>query len=110
MLTRMARASLKAGNALHAASIAATRNTVERDLYSRQRRFLPLDTAWPYAAGDAFVSQSASVVGDVLLDASSSVWHGAVLRGDLHSITLGAFSNVQDRAVVGTARCGRRGC
>ena len=34
-----------------------------------------------------------------------SVWYGCVLRGDLNSIKVGSFSNIQERTVVHAARC-----
>lgn len=34
----------------------------------------------------------------------ASVWYGCVLRGDLNSVRIGAFSNVQDRTVIHAAR------
>jgi carbonic anhydrase/acetyltransferase-like protein (isoleucine patch superfamily) len=40
------------------------------------------------------------VVGDVTLGAESSVWYGAVLRGDINQIVVGPRSNIQDNAVV----------
>jgi carbonic anhydrase/acetyltransferase-like protein (isoleucine patch superfamily) len=47
-----------------------------------------------------YVDQSAQVLGDVTLGEHSSVWMNAVLRGDVHSIRVGANSNVQDCAVL----------
>jgi carbonic anhydrase/acetyltransferase-like protein (isoleucine patch superfamily) len=49
--------------------------------------------------GDTFVAPSASVIGRVTLQQDSSVWFGAVLRGDADQITIGPESNVQDNAV-----------
>jgi carbonic anhydrase/acetyltransferase-like protein (isoleucine patch superfamily) len=46
------------------------------------------------------VDESAQVIGDVTLGERSSVWMNAVLRGDVHSIRVGANSNVQDCAVL----------
>jgi hypothetical protein len=43
---------------------------------------------------------NAIVIGDVTLTEESSVWYGAVLRGDINRITIGLRSNVQDNAVV----------
>jgi len=51
-------------------------------------------------ASDAFIAPSAVVVGDVTVGASSSVWFGCVLRGDLEPIEIGARTNVQDLTVV----------
>lgn len=47
-----------------------------------------------------FIAPTATVVGAVVLEPESSVWFGAVLRGDNEPITLGARSNVQDGAVL----------
>jgi hypothetical protein len=87
------------------AAAAAPRNRVEDDPYCRARRVMPLGGAWPIVASDAWVAPNATVVGAVKLDDYSSVWYGAVLRGDLAQVRLGAWSNVQERAVLGTARC-----
>ena len=48
----------------------------------------------------AFVSEMAYVVGDVVIGAHSSVWPGAVIRGDHGRITIGSHTNVQDNSVV----------
>ena len=57
----------------------------------------------PRVADDAFVAPSATLIGDVVLEAESSVWFGAVLRGDFDRIVVGEGSCVQDNAVVHTA-------
>jgi carbonic anhydrase/acetyltransferase-like protein (isoleucine patch superfamily) len=54
----------------------------------------------PYIPASCYVDLSAQVIGDVTLGERSSVWMNAVLRGDVHSIRLGANSNVQDCAVL----------
>ena len=41
-----------------------------------------------------------TVIGDVTLGAHSSVWYGAVLRGDINRIVVGHHSNIQDNAVL----------
>jgi carbonic anhydrase/acetyltransferase-like protein (isoleucine patch superfamily) len=48
----------------------------------------------------AFVAPTSAVIGDVTLHAGASVWYGAVLRGDVERITVGASSNVQDNCTV----------
>jgi carbonic anhydrase/acetyltransferase-like protein (isoleucine patch superfamily) len=57
----------------------------------------------PRIAEDAFVAPNATVIGDVVLEAESSVWFGAVLRGDFDRIVVGEGSCVQDNAVIHTA-------
>jgi carbonic anhydrase/acetyltransferase-like protein (isoleucine patch superfamily) len=54
----------------------------------------------PRIASDVFIAPNATVIGDVLVGQSSSVWFGAVLRGDVFPIRIGARTNIQDNAVV----------
>ena len=48
----------------------------------------------------AWVAPSAVLIGDVVMEEGSSLWPTAVARGDLSAIRIGAFSNVQDGAVL----------
>jgi len=54
----------------------------------------------PKFAEGVWIAPNAVVVGKVELGKHSSVWYGAVLRGDLHSIIIGESSNVQDGVVI----------
>ena len=54
----------------------------------------------PDTARALFVAANATVCGDVSLGAQSSVFYGAVLRGDIARIIVGEGSNIQDNAVV----------
>ncbi|MER6163439.1 gamma carbonic anhydrase family protein [Streptomyces violaceorubidus] len=54
----------------------------------------------PQLDAEAFVAPTASVIGDVTLHAGASVWYGAVLRGDVERISVGANSNVQDNCTL----------
>lgn len=47
-----------------------------------------------------YVDESAQIIGDVELGEHASIWMNAVLRGDVHSIRVGAYSNVQDCSVL----------
>jgi carbonic anhydrase/acetyltransferase-like protein (isoleucine patch superfamily) len=47
-----------------------------------------------------YVAPTAAIVGDVAIGKGSSVWHGAVLRGDLDRVVVGEHCSVQDNAVV----------
>ncbi|MFN2476741.1 MAG: gamma carbonic anhydrase family protein [Chthoniobacterales bacterium] len=47
-----------------------------------------------------FVAPNATVVGDVTIEESASVWYGAVLRGDINRIVIGPRSNIQDDVIV----------
>jgi carbonic anhydrase/acetyltransferase-like protein (isoleucine patch superfamily) len=48
----------------------------------------------------AFIAPGAAVMGDVSLGADASVWYGAVLRGDMDAIVIGAETNLQDGTIV----------
>src|SRR6186997_2643628 len=54
----------------------------------------------PTIHSSAWVVPGSTVLGDVILEEESSVWYGAVLRGDINRIIIGAQSNVQDNAVI----------
>lgn len=53
----------------------------------------------PLYGPDVFVAPTAVVMGDVQMDEGSSLWYGAVLRGDINSIKIGKFSNLQDGVI-----------
>jgi len=54
----------------------------------------------PDVSGAIFVAPNATVIGDVTLGRQSSVFYGAVLRGDINRIVVGEGSNLQDNVVV----------
>ena len=54
----------------------------------------------PTISSSAFVADNATVRGDVTLGERSSVFFGAVLRGDRAPITIGSGTNIQDNCVV----------
>ena len=54
----------------------------------------------PQIHDSAWVAPSAQVMGRVVLEQDSSVWFGAVLRGDNEPILIGQGSNIQDASVL----------
>jgi len=54
----------------------------------------------PKVADTCYIDQSAQVIGDVVLGEHSSIWMNAVLRGDVHAIRVGHYSNIQDCSVL----------
>jgi carbonic anhydrase/acetyltransferase-like protein (isoleucine patch superfamily) len=60
----------------------------------------PYKGVLPRVAADAFVDQSAQVIGDVEIGAESSVWMNVVMRGDVNTIRVGRRTNIQDGSVV----------
>jgi len=60
----------------------------------------PFKGVMPRLADSVFVDKSAVVIGDVSADEDVSIWPCAVVRGDMHSIKIGARTSVQDNAVL----------
>jgi carbonic anhydrase/acetyltransferase-like protein (isoleucine patch superfamily) len=61
---------------------------------------LPHGDAYPEVAPSAWVAPGAYVIGDVHLGEQSSIWYGAVLRGDTEPIRVGARTNIQDGCIL----------
>jgi carbonic anhydrase/acetyltransferase-like protein (isoleucine patch superfamily) len=60
----------------------------------------PYGGAEPRLGLRVFVAENVTLIGDVVLGDDASIWYGAVLRGDVHSIAVGARTNIQDNCVV----------
>ena len=56
----------------------------------------------PVIAADAFIAATATLIGDVTIEAGASIWYGATLRGDDGPIVVRAGANVQDGTVIHT--------
>lgn len=54
----------------------------------------------PSIHSSCFIAPNATVIGDVEVGEGSSVWFGAVIRGDVNSIRIGKKSNIQDLSIV----------
>ena len=67
------------------------------DINDRLARHL---TKTPDISGAIFVAPNATILGDVQLGKDSSVWYGAVLRGDIEAIRIGEGTNIQDLTLV----------
>ncbi|MCL4722188.1 MAG: gamma carbonic anhydrase family protein, partial [Gammaproteobacteria bacterium] len=59
-----------------------------------------LDQLTPRIGAGVYVAPNATVIGDVALGDGVSIWFGAVLRGDVERLTVGAGTNIQDNAVL----------
>ena len=54
----------------------------------------------PRVHPDAFIAPTATLVGDVVVEAGASVWYGAVLRADYSQVIIRAGANVQDGSIL----------
>jgi gamma-carbonic anhydrase len=60
----------------------------------------PYDGRAPRLHPSVYVAETGVVVGDVEIGEGSSVWFGAIVRGDVHHVRIGARTNLQDQTVV----------
>ena len=61
---------------------------------------LPVRGVTPVFGKNCFLADNATITGEVVLGDNCSVWFQAVIRGDVHSITIGDNVNIQDLAVI----------
>lgn len=54
----------------------------------------------PTIGAGTFIAETAAVIGNVVIGAASSVWYGAVVRGDTMPIRIGSGTSIQDNSVV----------
>lgn len=54
----------------------------------------------PFVPADAWVDESAVIIGDVQLGPASSIWPMCVIRGDVHQVRIGTQTNIQDACVL----------
>jgi carbonic anhydrase/acetyltransferase-like protein (isoleucine patch superfamily) len=60
----------------------------------------PVRGIHPKMGKDCYLAENATVVGEVIMGDHCSVWFNTVVRGDVHSITIGNNVNIQDGAVI----------
>lgn len=77
---------------------------VFREAISKHRTVLGIYEKVPRLPASGFIAPSASVMGDVTIGERSSIWYGAVLRGDVNAITIGQMTNIQDNTVIHVAK------
>ncbi len=65
---------------------------------------LPFKDSTPEIHSSAWVTESAQVIGDVVIGEECSVWFNAVIRGDMNYIRIGKRTNIQDGCVLHVAR------
>jgi carbonic anhydrase/acetyltransferase-like protein (isoleucine patch superfamily) len=54
----------------------------------------------PKFGENCFLAETAVVVGEVTMGSNCTVWFNAIVRGDVHSITIGNNTNIQDGAII----------
>ena len=70
--------------------------------HSKHRHLMPLYDLWPHH-GRSYIAPNCTIVGEVHIGQESAVWSGAVLRGDINSITLMESVFIGEGTVITTA-------
>lgn len=98
----LGKAFRETGQAMDRLGLTVAENEIFRETFARHRPVLNLYDKVPTIAAGVFVAPNASVIGDALVMNNASIWYGAVVRADKNKVKIGAHTNVQDRAVIGT--------
>lgn len=61
---------------------------------------IPYKDLHPKIDNNVFIAEGARIIGDVSIGAHASIWFNTVLRGDVHPITIGQYTNIQDNCTV----------
>jgi len=64
---------------------------------------IPFNASHPTIAPSVFIAPSAWIIGDVSIREHSSIFFGAVIRGDIQPISIGAGTNIQEHVMVHTS-------
>ncbi len=63
-------------------------------------KFFPYMGKYPKMGENVFLASGVKVIGDVTIGDNSSVWYNTVIRGDVHYIRIGSFTNIQDCSML----------
>ena len=61
---------------------------------------MPYKSVMPKIEPSVFVAPTATVIGNVTIGEGANIWFNTVLRGDIQSITVGKYTNIQDNSTV----------
>jgi len=68
--------------------------------YNEELKIFPYKGIFPKIASDVFIASGAKIIGDVEIGKGSSVWYNSVIRGDVHYIKIGEYTNIQDLSML----------
>jgi carbonic anhydrase/acetyltransferase-like protein (isoleucine patch superfamily) len=66
----------------------------------RQKALIAYQGRAPQVPDNVFVAPGAYIIGDVTLGEYANIWYNTVLRGDIHPIKVGRYTNIQDNSTV----------
>ncbi len=65
-----------------------------------ENKLFPYLEYYPEIHNSVFLASGVKVIGNVKIDEFSSVWYNTVIRGDVHYISIGKLSNIQDCSML----------
>ena len=77
-----------------------SKHSMKPEAFVNEPYLIPHHGTCPDVANDVFIADTARVIGDVVLGEGTSVWYGAVIRGDVFHIRIGRRVNIQDLTMV----------
>eukprot|EP00271_Cylindrocystis_brebissonii_P020906 TRINITY_DN7205_c0_g1_i1.p1 TRINITY_DN7205_c0_g1~~TRINITY_DN7205_c0_g1_i1.p1 ORF type:complete len:318 (+),score=37.31 TRINITY_DN7205_c0_g1_i1:82-954(+) len=87
-------------SSLAASPTSAPSNLSAFEPYNRQRQIMALNHQVPDVAVDSWIAPNAVLIGKVVVEDRAVVWYGSVIRGDINSIRVGAFSSIGEKTVI----------
>mgnify|MGYP001247320606 FL=1 len=66
----------------------------------KNNKLFSYEGKFPKVHDSVFLAEGVRIVGDVTIGQNASVWYNSVIRGDVHFVTIGEFTNIQDGAVL----------
>jgi len=66
----------------------------------QELKLFPYNDNFPELHDSVFVASGAKIIGNVSIGEKSSVWYNTVIRGDVHYIKIGSFTNIQDCSML----------
>lgn len=67
---------------------------------SEEVKIFPYQGVYPKLGTNVFLASGVKIIGDVTIGNDSSIWYNTVIRGDVHYIKIGAFTNIQDCSML----------
>jgi carbonic anhydrase/acetyltransferase-like protein (isoleucine patch superfamily) len=100
VLSLVGRGIRETGQAIDRLGSTVQGNYAFKEQLSRHRRLQNFFDNKPKVGEKSFIAPNASVIGSVEVGDKTSVWYGAILRGDVSKIKIGSHSTIGDRTVV----------
>jgi carbonic anhydrase/acetyltransferase-like protein (isoleucine patch superfamily) len=67
---------------------------------NKEQQIFPYNNSLPKLDETVFLASGVKIIGDVEIGEHSSVWYNSVIRGDVHYIKIGAYTNIQDCSML----------